>query len=205
LRRGARRGAFGRFAKWRTRIGTHRHALIELWRCLASPRVVNRKPLTTALRRLAFAGERSRPEDQIIDLTIASEAVFLAGEQQESAKKLALRGAVFLRDDSRPVHEVFRHMKRGYNARSTLANGGHIDELKFADGTPAILAEYVDRISDYMRVARQSLARSAANEESLPTSDWDRYILDALSSQRVRRRAAPGKDRTPGVVALLVP
>jgi hypothetical protein len=49
---------------------------------------------------LTFAGERSRPEDQIIDLTIASEAVFLAGEQQESAKKLALRSAVFLRDDS---------------------------------------------------------------------------------------------------------
>jgi hypothetical protein len=96
-------------------------------------------------------------------------------------------------------------MKRGYNARSTLANGRHIDEHTFADGTPAILAEYVDRISDYMRVARQSLARSAANEESLPTSDWDRYVLDALSSQRVRRRAAPGKDRTPGVVALLVP
>jgi hypothetical protein len=77
---------FRPLAKWRTRIGTHRHALIELWRCLASPRVVKRKPLTTALRRLTFAGERSRPEDQIIDLMIASEAVFLAGDQQESAR-----------------------------------------------------------------------------------------------------------------------
>jgi hypothetical protein len=33
-----------------------------------------------------------------------------------------------------------------------------------------------------MRVALQSLVRSAANGERLPTSDWDTYVLDALFS-----------------------
>jgi hypothetical protein len=157
-------------------------AFIELWQSLASPEVAKRKPLTTALRRLTFAGERSRPEDQIIDLMIAAEAVFLAGEMTESANKLAMRSAAFLRNDSRSVREVFRHMKRGYNARSRLAHGGGINELKFADGTPATLGEYVDCISDYMRDGLGRLVRSAANGESLPTSDWDTYVLDALSS-----------------------
>jgi hypothetical protein len=39
----------------------------------------------TALRRFGFAAERSRPEDRIIDLMIAAEALFLRGGEQRRA------------------------------------------------------------------------------------------------------------------------
>jgi hypothetical protein len=92
----------------------------------------------------------------------------------------ALRIAVYLADNARPGDVVFRHMKRGYGARSTLAHGGALKQLKFADETPARLEQYVGLISEYMRVALQRLVRSA-NGETLPTSRWDDYVLDALS------------------------
>jgi hypothetical protein len=48
--------------------------LVELWRRLRSRAVTDQRFLTTALRRFAFAGERTRAEDRILDLMIAAEA-----------------------------------------------------------------------------------------------------------------------------------
>jgi Apea-like HEPN len=151
----------------------------DLWRALGSRRVTGHKPLATALRRFSLAGGRSSPEDQIIDLMIAAEALFLPGEAQESAHKLSLRSAALL-SDVEPLCDVFRHMKRAYNARSKLAHGGETGPMKWADGSPATLADYVERVSRYMRLAVQRLARSAANREALATSDWDIFVLKRL-------------------------
>jgi Apea-like HEPN len=172
-------------------------AFIELWQSLASPRVTKRKPLTTALRRLTFAGERSRPEDQIIDLMIAAEAVFLAGEMTESANKLALRSAVFLRNDSRSVREVFRHMKRGYNARSRLAHGGGRSPNSSSPTAPPQLSANTSTAS-----ATTCATGWRAFSVRRPTERACRRATGIpMSSTRCPRRGcghpAPGRGRTP--------
>jgi hypothetical protein len=140
--------------------------------------------------RLALEGDR--PIAHIAhDLGMHPETLRMKLPQAEADG--GRRTDLFLRDDSRPVHEVFRHMKRGYNARSALANGGQIDELKFADGTPAILAEYVDRISDYMP------SRFNASPVRRPTGRACRRATGTdTSSARCPRRgcgAAPRRER----------
>jgi hypothetical protein len=156
--------------------------LQALWDSLQSSGTRNRTQLQTALRRFGFAAERSRPEDRIIDLMIAAEALFLPDEQTESAHKLALRGAAFLADSGNDPHEVFRHLKRAYGARSKLAHGGEAPKLKFADGTEATLAEYSQLVAGYLReVLRQFVAAAAKGNSAV--GDWDELVLARLGNR----------------------
>jgi hypothetical protein len=138
------------------------------------------RPLQTALRRFGFAGERIRAEDQLIDLVIAAEAIFLAGEQQESAHKLALRAALLLGGSAGTPAEVFRTMKRAYNARSKVAHGGEVPDLKFANGDPATLDDYVLLVEGYLRQTLKALIDQAAKGEPLPMRSWDDVMLARL-------------------------
>jgi hypothetical protein len=161
-------------------VASEERPLRELWAALRSPHVQAKKRLGTALRRFALAGERRDPEDQIIDLMIAAEGLFLLpSERQESSYKISLRSAAFL-GDAEPRSDVFGHMKTAYGARSTLAHGGELKPLKWADGTPAKLDEYADRVGGYLRLTVQRLIRAAANGDKLVTDDWDAFVLDRL-------------------------
>jgi hypothetical protein len=155
-------------------------SLCALWDAAHSPRTLRSKPLQTALRRFGFAGERIRAEDQLIDLVIAAEAVFLTDEQQESANKLALRSALFLRGVAGTPTEIFRTMKRAYLARSKVAHGGAVPELKFANGDPATVEDYVRLVAGYMRYTLTTLLQAAKDGEELPMRKWDELLLAAL-------------------------
>lgn len=155
----------------------------QLWAELRDSRVRASKPLTTAVRRFGLAGERSRAQDQIIDLMIAAEAVFLPGESSESAHKLSLRAAVLLGDDTTDARHVATVMKRAYNARSKLAHGGEAPVLRLPDGSSATLEEYVALADDYMRrTLRLLVAQVAAGTPSpFDKGGWDRITFDRLS------------------------
>jgi hypothetical protein len=153
-----------------------------LWDASHSDRALGSRPLQTALRRFGFAGERTRAEDQLIDLVIAAEAVFLTDEKQESAHKLAERSALFLGGLVGTTEAVFRTMKRAYNARSTVAHGGAVGELAFADGGPATLDEYVTLVGAYMRATLKKLLDIAAAGDPLPMKRWDELTLARLSA-----------------------
>jgi hypothetical protein len=51
--------------------------LEALWLALQSKGVAKTKYLEVAVRRFSYKGERTRPEDQAVDLVIAAEALFL--------------------------------------------------------------------------------------------------------------------------------
>src|SRR5829696_1954580 len=74
VRSRARRALVADAQSQRQKVGTSRHRDPPLWLCRGA----------------------IRPEDQIIDLMIAAEAVFLPGEQGESAHKLSLRAGLLL-------------------------------------------------------------------------------------------------------------
>jgi hypothetical protein len=157
-------------------------ALIALWSQMRSPRVRPSGPLDTAIRRFGFAGERARTEDQIIDLMIAAEALFLPGEDRgESAHKLSLRAGLLLGDGEHSAQDVATLMRRAYDARSRLAHGARLKPLKLPDGSPATLPEYVEIVGDYMRQALRQLIEAAAESRPSPVDDWDSFTFDRLS------------------------
>jgi hypothetical protein len=157
-------------------------ALIALWSQMRNRRVQRSGPLDTAIRRFGFAGERTRAEDQIIDLMIAAEALFLPGEDRgESAHKLSLRAGLLLNDANRPARYIATVMRRAYDARSKLAHGAKLKPLKLPDDTPATLAEYVEIVSGYMRDALRQLIEAKATHTPSPVDDWDAFTYQRLS------------------------
>lgn len=90
------------------------------------------KFIDAAIRRFGYAGERSRPQDRLVDLMIAAESLFLsdtaeAGERGELRFRLALRFAYYVDNLQFSRPERFRHMRNAYDARSALVHGGAPD------------------------------------------------------------------------------
>ena len=160
--------------------------LRTLWAGLRDERVTVRKrqkALRTAIRRFGFAGERSRPDDQILDMMIAAEALFLAGEKTENRDKLSLRAALFLDPADRSPREVARFFRAAYDIRSTLAHGGEVDEsdLPELDGAPASVEKYAEALGDYLRMTLRRMIEMVEREEPLPLHDWDDFTFGRLA------------------------
>ena len=100
---------------------------VALWEKLRDERRRDLRFLTTALRRFAFAGERSTPEDRLLDLVIAAEALFTPKTTTAVAHKVAFNCAAFLHVDGHSAEDVFRRMKRAYRDRSKVAHGDTIE------------------------------------------------------------------------------
>lgn len=81
--------------------------------------------LDAAIRRFGYAAERGRADDKVTDLVIAAESLLLDdSEKTEKSFQVSLRLAhsVTLKDAARL--DVFRFMRRAYNARSAIVHGG---------------------------------------------------------------------------------
>lgn len=97
------------------------------WAALNSPGVRNRQFLQVALRRFGLACERIYPEDALLDLMIAAEALFLTDVGDDKYRgelrfRLALRAAMFIDSDDRRA--TFRAIRLAYDLRSQLVHGG---------------------------------------------------------------------------------
>ncbi len=146
------------------------HAQLQL------PRVRRHKAISLAVRRFSMAHERNLPEDVILDLMIAAEAIFLSDlDQLELSYRLALRAAFFLAESPEDRESVFRHMKRAYDARSKIAHGGEIKSVRNADGSDVPLAEHAQVTREYLRRALQKLIDVAPS--SGPLVSWDALVL----------------------------
>lgn len=154
-------------------------ALTETWGQLSDEGVKRHKELGVALRRYSDAADRERRDDALIDLMIAAEALFLPGIRDELKYRLALRAAFFIAEDmGLSRRDVFSHMSRAYNARSILAHGGSLRDLKLADGTHVPLDEFVRVTTDHLRVALRKAVRLANGPpEDQPFDKWDDLIL----------------------------
>lgn len=147
----------------------------------------NRGYLDVALRRFGYAGERHRPEDQVIDLLIAAESLFLNDHEGkknvgELSFRLSLRAAMFIDTDIVKQKDIYMHMRKAYDVRSILVHGGDSKKLekilKKTDGSIYSLSEFSEITSSYIRMTIHKVIDLAKNplapEELI---DWDGLIF----------------------------
>jgi hypothetical protein len=150
----------------------------ELWAMLSADEVAKHKTLPSALRRFGQARDRDRPENELIDLMIAAETLFLPGEEQgDPSYKLALRSAFFLADLGRPPAQTFGQMKRAYTASRSAVHSSQLGTLELGDGRRVELNEFVAETSELVREALAKAVRVATDTGGDALLDFDSPIL----------------------------
>jgi hypothetical protein len=156
--------------------------MTDTWRQLSQPGLLQRqKALALALRRLSYQAYRQRVEDEIVDILVAAEALYLSDVgREELGFRLALRASAFsdVHNLGMTRREVFDLMRAAYNVRSIIVHG---NEPKPRDmkvkGQPASLSELVRATEDVVRQGlRQALAEAASPKGKWPP-DWDELTL----------------------------
>jgi len=123
--------------------------------------------------------DRARAEDQILDLMIAAEALFLPEESGELSYRLALRGAHFLGTELGSRTAVYQFLRNAYAVRSKIAHGSPPDagKLQTVGGErckgPHAFAQ------ELARVLRAALRKAVSSGARFPTSEqrWGRLLL----------------------------
>jgi hypothetical protein len=146
-----------------------------------SSHVKRSKGLAMAIRRFGFSSDRSRADDQIVDLMIAAEALFIgsdnAAERGEQRYRMSLRAASFTPTDDWSRRELYSLYRTAYDARSTVAHGGTVEKCKLPDGTEVPLQEFVVVVQQQLRRAvRRAIEQSAASRMQFSV-DWENLLL----------------------------
>jgi hypothetical protein len=178
-----------RHARWR-RIelnAQHLSELQEVWKLVSQRGLLTRhKGLALALRRLSYQAQRERPDDELLDIMIAAEALYFTerGRQQDRGElryRLALRAAIWADEQKLGMTkpEVLKLIKVAYDARSAVAHGGSPDpkEMKIK-GERVELSELVKVTRIVVaQGCRRALAASAAASGTGWPPEWDAVIL----------------------------
>jgi len=152
--------------------------LVEAWRLLRQPGLLQKqKALALALRRLGYQAHRQRVEDEMVDIMVAAEALYLSDlGPDELGFRLALRASALSDPQKLDMtrRNVFDLMKSAYAVRSRIVHG---DEPRPKDlkvkGVQVPLAEFVQATEE---VVRQGL-REALNRAARWPPDWDGMTL----------------------------
>jgi hypothetical protein len=156
----------------------------NFWVILHSLDLKNRKFLDVAVSRFRLAQERLRPEDEIIDLMIASEALFLCDVNDDPYRgefryRQALRAGCFLGCSQPEKKQIFDHMRGAYDVRSAIVHGG---EPELPSGF-TILEEFVATIEEHIRRALKKAVTLAYDPKNpIYLLDWNELVLP--SSER---------------------
>jgi hypothetical protein len=156
--------------------------LVEMWRRLRQPGLLQRqKALALALRRLSYQALRERIEDEMVDVLIAAEALYLSDSGfQELNFRLALRAAALC--DPRKLdmsrREVFDLMKSAYAVRSKIVHGEapKAKDVKVKEAQVP-LADFIQAIEGVVRQGLREALTRAANPTSTWPPDWDDMTL----------------------------
>jgi hypothetical protein len=152
------------------------------WSTLNSHAVQQTKYLDIALRRFSYTAERRLPEDQIVDLMIAAEALFLSGSGDEATRgeqryRLALRAGSFVDSDRWSRHDVFKLMRMAYDVRSKVVHGGTPEKIKLPNGAKASLTELITEVERVLRLAMIKTIDMARQQGSAVRVDWEDSLL----------------------------
>jgi Apea-like HEPN len=164
-------------------------ALLALKEEIAVARAAGRlRGLEVALRRFDLSYERERPEDRLIDLTIALESSLLADLDQELRYRIAVRGAALL-SPARTSRETFRLLRAMYDVRSAIVHGGSdqsdasVQEI-IRSLSPAVPPErFTDEAEEVVRlVLRRYVELLAGGSESVKriNENLEQRILGSL-------------------------
>ena len=162
--------------------------LRRLWENLGAPAVVNDGALQNAVRRFAFAAERHRPEDTLVDLMIAAESLFLNDLDRREGElrfRMSLRAGWLLGHDRRSRLDVYRLLRRAYDVRSDIVHGNRLDEKRLVSWSGGHgMGSFVDRIGDLLRQAlRRTIETSATTGKAWTSSDWDELLAGPDQSE----------------------
>ena len=153
----------------------------EFWSAL--DKVHARPVISGALRRFTFAANRSLPDDEIVDLMIAAEALFLTemGKQDrgELRFRLATRAAFLLGTTPAERVRLFKFMRCAYDARSVIVHGGvpSEDDLQGLNGLPASIHKFADDLEGALRGALQRAIDLIMSDEPFPP-DWVKLMFE---------------------------
>jgi len=156
----------------------------EWWQVLRRPGT-RHKALALAIRRMHYRTQRDRVDDELIDVMIAAEALYLSDVgSNELGFRLALRASAWCKpshlDMSR--REVFDLMKSAYKIRCAIVHG---DEPKQADivakGDRVPLSRFVEITEKVVRQGLQTAISEATQGHAWPP-DWDGIILRPMQN-----------------------
>jgi hypothetical protein len=144
--------------------------------------------IASATRRFALAGERQRPDDKLVDLMIAAESLFLtdvgtAQDRGELRFRIALRAAFYIEGSGLTRQEIFRQIRRGYDARSAIVHGGELGDnlLRSPSGEAISVDEFALSIETLMRLALRR-AIDGHEEGTSAIAAWDDLIFSEPSA-----------------------
>lgn len=126
-----------------------------------------------ALRRFGMSRTESDGDEQVLHLMSAAEALFLPGESNESAYKLALRGALFA-DGDRARRALFQVLKKAYGVRSKVAHGSTVAKKDRVglQGETMNASEFASVVNMLVGEALKKAIGSG-----VPEPDWDALVF----------------------------
>jgi len=155
---------------------------VRVWRQLRQRGwLQSHKALALALRRLSYQAGRERTEDELVDILVAAEALYLSDVGfEELGFRMALRAAALCRPEKLEMtrREVFDLMKSAYKVRGAVVHGNTPKPQDMrAKGESVPLAEFVQVIEGVIRDGLQvALDRTASPNGGWPP-DWDGMTL----------------------------
>jgi hypothetical protein len=160
--------------------------LQSFYKACDSKYVKQSKGLAMAIRRFGFSAERSRADDQIVDLMIAAEALFLEGsdnpQRGEQRYRMSLRAAAFTPTDVWTRRQLFSLYRTAYDARSIVAHGSIVEKCKLPDGKEISLPGFVVAVQEQLRRAIKRAVVQSATARKRFSVDWEGLLLMALDS-----------------------
>lgn len=157
---------------------------LELW-CLLWE---GAKRFGFSIHRFNLAFDRSLLADRIVDLVIAAEALFLSDLDEKYRGELrfrfALRAAKFIEHPNYGEHDVFRVMRRAYDARSVIVHGGSPKDTSLPDDQSASLPTFIDAIEELVRLGlRKGLSMKEDGKNLRQAEYWDTLVFSKSSLQ----------------------
>ena len=151
---------------------------LELWRLLEE----GAGRFGFSFHRYNLAFDRGLLADRIVDLVIAAEALFLGDldvhDRGELRFRFALRAGKFIEHQSYSELEIFRVMRRAYDARSAIVHGGSPKDTRLPDNQSAELPTFIDAIEELVRLGlRKGLSMRDDGRKMRQAEYWDTLVF----------------------------
>ena len=135
-----------------------------------------------SVHRFNLAFDRGLLADRIVDLVIAAEALLL-GDLDEKYRgelrfRFALRAAKFITHPNFSEHDIFRTMRRAYDARSAVVHGGSRNDTRLPGNQTAESPIFIDAIEELVRLGlRKALSMREDGKKLHQAEYWDSLVF----------------------------
>ncbi len=171
---------------------------LELWRLLEE----GAARFGFSIHRFNLAFDRGLLADRIVDLVIAAEALFLGDLDEQYRGELrfrfALRAAKFIEHPNYGEHDIFRVMRRAYDARSAIVHGGSPKDTSLPDNQSAKLPTFIDAIEELVRLGlRKALSMKEDGKKMRQAELNEIQQISRSPNQEIHSGLSPAWRRKP--------